>query len=207
MALLFLVQMSGVPGAGKSTLAREIGRRIPAAVLDHDVIKNTLIEQGLSFEGAGRISYSISREMARSLLGQEMSVVLDSPCYYPQILDAGLEMAAAAGACYRYVECVNEDLEEIGRRLRARTPLRTQWGGLDLPPAGRGGDKEGISGVELFREWMLNMKRPEHSYLRVDTSRPLAECLAEVFAFLEECAEERAPAGPGGAERERWTTG
>jgi predicted kinase len=186
MSALLLVQMSGVPGAGKSTVAREIGRRLPAVVIDHDLLKTALIEHGLPFAETGGLSYAISRTLTTSFLEQGLNVVLDSPCYYPEILDSGLRMAAAAGACYRYVECVTEDLAEVGRRLRGRVPLRSQRVDLHLPPMDRGGGEE-LTGEELFREWMANMKRPAHSYLRLDTSRPLAECLAEVFAFLDEC--------------------
>jgi len=39
-----LVQMSGAPGTGKSTLARAIAPQLHAAVLDHDLIKATLAE-------------------------------------------------------------------------------------------------------------------------------------------------------------------
>jgi predicted kinase len=39
-----LVQMSGAPGSGKSTLARAIAPELHAAILDHDLIKATLVE-------------------------------------------------------------------------------------------------------------------------------------------------------------------
>ena len=39
-----LIQMSGAPGSGKSTLARAIAPQLHAAVLDHDLIKATLVE-------------------------------------------------------------------------------------------------------------------------------------------------------------------
>lgn len=186
MAALLLIQMSGCPGAGKSTVAREIGRRTGAVVLDHDILKSALLEDGVPWELAGRSSYQASRALAKSLLGQGLSVVLDSPCFYQQLLDEGLRLARETGACYRYVECVTEDLAEISRRLRSRTPLRSQRADLGLASADLAGG-ETVSGEELFREWMRNMKRPPHSYLRVDTSCPLADYLPEVLAFLREC--------------------
>ena len=49
MGALLLVQMSGAPGAGKSTVAHAIGRRTGAVVLDHDVTKSALLEAGLAW--------------------------------------------------------------------------------------------------------------------------------------------------------------
>ncbi len=186
MCALLLVQMSGCPGSGKSTLAREIGRRTDAAVLDHDVIKSVLLRSGVDWEMAGPTAYRVLRALGQSLLRQGQSVILDSPCYYQELLDAGLQMAADAGACYRYVECVLEDVAELSRRLQSRTALPSQRPDIGIAPAGFVGT-EVVSGAELFQEWMRGMKRPAHPYLRVDTALPLADCLSEVFTFLQDC--------------------
>jgi predicted kinase len=135
MAALLLIQMSGVPGAGKSTLARTIGRHTGAVVLDHDVVKTALLEAGVPWPDAGRASYQTLQVLAKSLLDQQHSVVLDSPCLYQDLLDAGLRVAEETGACYRYVECVVDDFSEIDRRLRGRTSLSSQRAALDAPPA------------------------------------------------------------------------
>lgn len=191
MTALLLVQMSGAPGTGKSTVARAIGSRTGAAVLDHDVTKSALLGAGVEAV-AGHASYQVLLALARSLLDQGVSVVLDSPCYYQELLDAGLSMAADTGACYRYVECATEDLADLTRRLRDRPRLRSQVQDLAAASA-RSAGGEMLSGEELFREWIRNMKRPAHSYLRVDTSRPLGDCLPTVFAFLAECERGAVP--------------
>jgi len=194
---LALIQMSGCPGSGKSTIARTIGYRTGAVVLDHDVIKSALLESGVPFDAAGKASYEVAHVLARSLLGQGLSVVLDSPCYYQMLLDRGMKLAAEMGARYRYVECVTEDLDEIRRRLRARVPLRSQCVDIDPAPGDHTRRAQVASGEELFRDWIRKMKRPSHSYLRVDTSRPVADCLAEVFAFLEGRTSMRRPQNLG----------
>ncbi len=186
MAALLLIQMSGVPGAGKSTLARMIGRQTGSVVLDHDVVKSALLEAGVPWSDAGRASYQTLQMLAKSLLDQDRSVVLDSPCFYQDLLNAGLRIAEETGACYRYVECVVDNFSEIDRRLRGRTSLRSQRAALDAPPASFS-SVEAVLGEDLFHEWINNMKRPPHSYLRVDTSKPLSEYLPQVFTFLAEC--------------------
>jgi predicted kinase len=187
MARSFFVQMSGCPGAGKSTIARAIGQRTGAVVIDHDVLKSALLAGGMSFGDAGRMAYETARALARSVLDQGLNVVLDSPCFYQEIVDADLRIAAETGACFRYIECVTDDLAEISRRLRDRTPLRSQRRDLGVASSDLAQGSEAPSGEALFREWIANMKRPPHSCLRVDTTRPLAECLDVVFAFLAAC--------------------
>jgi len=40
---MVFVQMSGLPGSGKSTLSREIAKRTGSIVIDHDIIKSALL--------------------------------------------------------------------------------------------------------------------------------------------------------------------
>jgi predicted kinase len=73
-----LIQMSGCPGSGKSTIACAIGEKLPAVVLDHDVLKSALLENGVETEKAGGVSYGSLRAMAGSILRQGFSVVRSS---------------------------------------------------------------------------------------------------------------------------------
>jgi predicted kinase len=192
-----LIQMSGAPGSGKSTLARAIAPRLHAAVLDHDLIKATLAEHASApaattaaepgirpDQAAGRASYALARRLAASLLGTGLTVILDSPCFYQEQLDAGQQIAAGHHAAYRYVECVTDDLDLIAARLAARTAYPTQYRALDQAPGTAG--SAAAAGAAGWREWIAGMKRPADPclYLRVDTTRPLAECAAEILQFL-----------------------
>jgi adenylate kinase family enzyme len=71
---VFFLQMSGFPGAGKSTLAREIGKRTGAVVIDHDVVKSALlhaIDDGtIDPKLAGKISYNIDWSLIEFQLSQ-----------------------------------------------------------------------------------------------------------------------------------------
>jgi predicted kinase len=203
-----LIQMSGAPGCGKSTLARLAGRRVGAVVLDHDTIKTALIDSGMppghgdpltdpeglggAPGGAGQAAYEIAFALANSWLTAQVSTVLDSPCYYEWLLRRGQRLAHAVGATYRYVECVNNDLAELERRLRDRPHLRSQCTGL-APPESHGSEVDGgeVDGRELFRAWAAGMRRPAAGYLRVDTGRPTRECVAAVLAYLDPPAAGR----------------
>ena len=85
MADLFLLQMAGVPGSGKSALARLIGRATDAVVLDKDVLKTAALEAGIEEPAAGSVAYESFFALANHLLGQDRSVVLDSPSFWETI--------------------------------------------------------------------------------------------------------------------------
>jgi predicted kinase len=181
---LVFIQMSGAPGSGKTTLAHAIAGRIGALVIDHDVTKSALLAAEVPVAIAGRASYAVLDALARHLLAQRHSVIFDSPCFYEELLERGQRLAQQAGAQYRYIECVVEDLDELDRRLRTRPRLPSQVAGVWAPPTG--GSGKVLSGDEVFRDWIANMKRPESGYLVLDTTRPLEVCLGEALAYISD---------------------
>jgi predicted kinase len=133
MPELLFIQMSGVPGAGKTTVAPAIAKRISAVVIDHDVTKSALLEASVPVAIAGAASYHVLNALARHLLTQGYSVIFDSPCLYIELLERGQRVAREVGAHYRYIECVVADLDELDRRLRtlpSKGDAHRSFGGL-----------------------------------------------------------------------------
>ena len=89
-----LVQMSGAPGSGKSTIARAVAAERGLVVIDHDVVKNAQLAAGLSFTQAGKLSYAVLLALAEDLLLQRQRVIIDSPCFYDELLEGGRAVAA-----------------------------------------------------------------------------------------------------------------
>lgn len=179
---LTFVQMSGVPGSGKTTIARAIGKAMGAVVIDHDVTKSALIEAAVPLAMTGRASYQVLDAVARHLLEQGHSVIVDSPCFYHELLARGQRLAADFDARYRYIECILHDLTELDRRLQSRVRMPSQVAGVYAPPTP--GSSQTESGEAIFRDRIANMKRPERNYLMLDTSRPREECIATAIAYL-----------------------
>ena len=75
----FLLQMAGVPGSGKSALARLIGRGAKAVVLDKDVLKTAAPEGGADGAPASGVGYATVFALARHPLGPGWSLLLDAP--------------------------------------------------------------------------------------------------------------------------------
>jgi predicted kinase len=174
--------MSGVPGSGKTTIARAIAQRIGAIVIDHDITKSALLEAHMPAAIAGAASYSVLNAVARHLLQQGHSVIFDSPCFYEELLERGQQLAQAAHARYRYVECVVTDLAEIDRRLRTRSRMPSQVAGVWAPPTVGSGKTQ--TGADVFQDWIANMKRPAAGYLTLDTTQPLDMCIEAAIAYI-----------------------
>lgn len=179
-----LLQMSGGPGAGKSTIARAVAGQRGWVVVDHDTVKTAALDGGTGFEAAGPIAYSVTLALAGDLLKQGWSVIIDSPCFHQELLDAGEALADQHGVIYRYVECRLDDIDALDARLARRTPRRSQRARVASGPQDQDSAAV-IEGWQLFRTWIDGMKRPQRGFLVCDTSQPLAECLAQVAAYLD----------------------
>jgi predicted kinase len=160
----FLLQMAGPPGSGKSALARVIGRRTGAVVLDKDILKTAALHAGAEETLAGGIAYEAFFDLADHLLGQGLSVVLDSPSFYETIPAKGQAIASGRGVRYHFVECMCDDKAELERRLAGRSRLDSQPGA----PESNG----------------RSTLTPLGAYLRIDTLQPIERCLELVLEYL-----------------------
>jgi predicted kinase len=107
--------MAGLPGSGKSTLAKAAGRGLGWPVLDKDTVKSTLLELGAGEDLAARASYVLLEELARDLVVEQgLSVILDTPSSYEEVIEAAQRIAADAGGTLRVVLC------EAPRETRAK---------------------------------------------------------------------------------------
>ncbi|NKB66141.1 MAG: AAA family ATPase [Candidatus Latescibacteria bacterium] len=183
MTNLVFIQMSGPPGSGKTTIATAIAQHIEAVVIDHDITKTALLDAEVPISVAGHASYSVLGAVAQHLLKQGYSVIHDSPCLYDELLERGQQLAVDAGARYRYIECVVNDLKELDRRLRTRPRLRSQVRGLGIPSVDSTG---GIQPLEdIVRNGIAKMKRPANGYLLLDATRPVEACVEEAVRYIK----------------------
>jgi predicted kinase len=171
--------MAGAPGSGKTTIARALSNRLDGVAVNVDVVKSAVLNGGVDWRLAGPAAYEVLFALAHDLLAQGATVVVDSPCHYPEVLDRGQRVASASGATYRFVECVCTDIDELTRRIIERKPLRSQMRSLDEAPA----DAKGVFTAKRIGIHQWETFRPETEYLRIDTSRPLDSCLIQVFSY------------------------
>lgn len=168
-----VIQMHGEPGSGKSTVARAIGARIGAVVLDKDVIKAALLRVGIAEKEAASGAYEVFFAQARALVDAGQSVVLDNPVYWPSVEQRWLEISDAAGSPRILIECACPDDSELERRLSTRAALESQPR-VRLNP----NRYPGIAETQFEPRLIL------------DTTRPLDETISAATAYIDACVRD-----------------
>lgn len=173
-----VIQMSGAPGSGKSTMAGILRRSISqAVVIDHDVLRSTLLDSNIPFDQAAKHAYQLQWKLAQDFVKQGVSVIIDSTCNSQEVLDRGFELAKQHDYSFWYVECKVEDVDLLDQRLRTRVPMTSQRTGVDCPPpaALANGACTRENSRALFEKWIKSPCRPKVNVVIVDSTGDLEE--------------------------------
>ena len=148
-----IVIMAGLPGTGKSTLARALAQRRPGAVLDKDSIRASLFQPGYVEYSQVQDDFcqEIMLQTAAYLLAKdaELHVLLDGRTFSRRYQrERVIEFCRQVGTPWATLECVCAEQRAIGRLTEAavqnthpaanRTPelyrqIRKAWEPIDHP--------------------------------------------------------------------------
>ncbi len=113
--------MSGLPGSGKSTVAKRLASELGCAVLSVDTIERGLREAGVTAEQPiGLAAYAVANRLADVQLGLGHTVIADAVNHHPEARHAWLELAAAHGVDVRVIHVECSDVELHRQRLETR---------------------------------------------------------------------------------------
>lgn len=169
-----MILMAGLPGTGKSTLARELAARTSGRILSKDEIRHAIflpdeIEYSsrqddvclhLILETAG---YLLSRNPARSIF------IDGRPFSRRYQIENVLGAAAFFHQPWRILECICSE-ETVRRRLAA--------------DAGAGDHPAGNRDYQLYLEVKSRFEAITHAKTVIDTERPLEACVEQALAAL-----------------------
>ena len=116
-----LIALGGLPGTGKSTIARQLAHETGAVWLRIDSIEQAIQNSGVlrgEVDDAGyRVAYAVAEDNLR--LGRD--VIADSVNGWLITRDAWRDAAARSGAKILEVETICSDLDEHRRRVETRS--------------------------------------------------------------------------------------
>lgn len=190
-----LVQMSGAPGSGKSTIASLLSRSslIKAVIVDHDLLRSFFLDNTISFAQSAKLAYDLQWTLARNLLQQGHNVIVDSTCNYQETLNTGMALAREFTPVveYWYIECKmdSDDIDLLDTRLRNRaSPMRSQRTGIHAAPtdaaAATGLQRTEEDSITVFKKWIESPVRPTATscnIIVVDAARSPQECLDSIL--------------------------
>ena len=169
-----IVIMAGLPGTGKSTLARRLAQRLPGAVLDKDVIRAALFEPV-------HVEYSLAQDdfcqeimlqTAGYLLANddELHVLLDGRTFSRRYQrERVIEFCEKLGTTWAVLECVCAEKAAL-RRLAEAVAQHTH------PAANRT--------PELYRQIRKTWEPIDEPKLVIDTDASLDSCVDQALRYL-----------------------
>ena len=117
-----LIVLAGLPGTGKTTLARELAAQQGAVHLRIDAIETVLHRVGIWSDEHPAAAYEIAAELADDQLRHGLAVIIDAVNPVPQARRAWRDLAARRGVALVAAELACADAAEHRRRVEGRAP-------------------------------------------------------------------------------------
>lgn len=121
-----LILFAGMPGSGKTTLARMVSRRLMIPAFAKDRMQRVLRDHHLAAENSGD-GYYLILDMADEQLSLGLSVILDAtfPLDHFRIVASEIAARHQARFCALYFSC--SDDQEWQRRMNQRVQYVPGW--------------------------------------------------------------------------------
>jgi predicted kinase len=120
-----LIVFGGLPGVGKTTIARELARHLGAVYLRIDTIEQAIRDSGMLTGPLNDVGYRVGYAVAENNLLLGRTVIADSVNPLRLTRDAWVAVASRGGVNAAEVEITCSDLQAHRRRVEARPADRS----------------------------------------------------------------------------------
>jgi predicted kinase len=116
-----LIVFSGLPGTGKTTIAKALARQTGSVYLRIDVIEQALRDACVRVADVGASGYEVANALALSNLQLGHTVIADCVNPVKESREAWQQIAATAGVVLLDIQVICSDPHEHQRRVESRT--------------------------------------------------------------------------------------
>ncbi len=115
-----LIILGGLPGTGKTTIARELARQLGAVHVRIDSIEEAILDSGVLSSPINNAGYRVGNAVAADNLRIGRTVIADSVNPIPLSRDAWVEVAHRAQVSAVEIEITCSDIKEHQHRVETR---------------------------------------------------------------------------------------
>jgi predicted kinase len=170
VACPLLVVFSGLPGSGKSYLARQVQPHLAATIIESDFVRRVLFPRPRYTGTESAWVYAVSHALIARLLGRSQSVIFDATNLLERSRQSLCRMAGDLQAHVVIVRTIAPD-EVIRQRLLAR---------CEHPDANNHSDAT----VEVYEKLQLTDEPMRGPHLAIDTTEDWRQSVQRI---LREC--------------------